>query len=155
MLESPALVTTEPRRYASLRLDIAKEEIRARMGPGLQTVLSALAEQGVAAAGPWFTHHFRIEPARWHFEIGVPVAGALAPAGPVELRSAPALRAARAVLRGDYAGLVQAWPQLDAWVAAQGLEPAQDLWEVYVIGPEAGADPGAWRTELYRPVRER
>jgi hypothetical protein len=40
-------------------------------------------------------------------------------------------------------------------VAAQGLEPAQDLWEVYVIGPEAGADPGAWRTELYRPVRER
>jgi effector-binding domain-containing protein len=155
MLETPALATAPPRAYASLRLDIAKHEIRARMGPGLQTVLAVLAEQGVSPAGPWFTHHFRIEPARWHFEIGVPVARPVAPAGAVEWRSVPAQRAARAVLRGGYAGLAEAWEKLDGWAAAQGLEPAEDLWEVYAVGPEAGPEASAWRTELYRPVRGR
>jgi effector-binding domain-containing protein len=154
MLEAPALVTTTPLRFAGLRLDIPKSEIRARMGPGLQAVREALAAQGVAAAGPWFTHHFRMEPTRWHFEIGVPVAREVAPAGAVESREWPAMRAARAVLRGDYAGLSGAWEALDAWVREQGLVASAELWEVYAAGPEVGPDPSSWRTELYRPVRE-
>jgi len=31
-------------------------------------------------------------------------------------------------------------------------ETFQDLWEVYVAGPESGPDPATWRTELNRPL---
>lgn len=153
MLEAPALVSTPARRFAGLCLDIPKPEIQARMGPGLASVRAVLAAQGVAPAGPWFTHHFRIVPERWHFEIGVPVESAIAAAGGVEPREWPAQRAVRAVLRGDYAGLARAWEALAAWMAGQGLEASAELFEVYAVGPESSPDPSAWRTELMRPLR--
>ena len=37
-------------------------------------------------------------------------------------------------------------------VAAQGLETCPDLWEIYQVGPESGADPAAWSTELNKPL---
>jgi effector-binding domain-containing protein len=56
---------------------------------------------------------------------------------------------------GGFEGLGAAWGELDAWVAAQALTPRKDLWEVYAVGPEATADPAAWRTELSRPLAGR
>ena len=45
-----------------------------------------------------------------------------------------------------------AWGEFDAWIAAQGLAAAPDLWECYLAGPESGPDPTTWRTELNRPL---
>jgi hypothetical protein len=153
MLESPRIVSTPPLHYAALRLTIPKAAIQREMGPGLRAVHAALAAQRVEAAGPWFTHHLRLSPTEWDFEIGVPVAAPIAPAGRVVPCVAPALRAVQATLRGGYEGLAAAWGAVDAWIAAQGLAPAEDLWEEYRVGPEASADPSAWRTELRRPLR--
>jgi effector-binding domain-containing protein len=59
---------------------------------------------------------------------------------------------ARTVYHGPYEGLPGAWPELDAWISAQGRKPAGFLWEVYLAGPESSADPAQWRTELNRPL---
>jgi hypothetical protein len=48
--------------------------------------------------------------------------------------------------------LPDAWPELDAWISAQGRKPVGILWEVYLAGPESSADPARWRTELNRPL---
>jgi hypothetical protein len=32
--------------------------------------MAAVAAQGIAPAGPWFTHHLRMDPATFDFEIG-------------------------------------------------------------------------------------
>ena len=40
-----------------------------------------------------------------------------------------------------------------AWMNAERLVHAEDLWEHYVTGPHSNPDPTTWRTELYRPVR--
>ena len=153
MIENPRIQRTTPQRYAALHLVIPKHAIQREMGPGLREVQAALAAQGVPPAGPWFTHHLRIEPQSWDFEICVPVAAPIAPSGRVVAGESPAMTVARATYRGGYEGLGQAWGLLDAWIAARAASPCPDLWEVYALGPEASADPRDWRTELSRPLR--
>jgi effector-binding domain-containing protein len=152
VIEAPRIVDLVPRPFAGLRLTIPKADIQRVMGPGLEEVHAALAAQGVVASGPWFTHHLRIEPQGWDFEIGVPVARPIAPAGRVAAREWPAMRAAQATLRGGYEGLAAGWGALDAWVAGRGLAACAELWESYAVGPESGPDPAGWRTELTRPL---
>jgi effector-binding domain-containing protein len=155
MIDTPRIVQTTPCSFAGLRLAIPKDQIQGAMGPGLNEVHAALAAQGVAQAGPWFTHHFRVDPAGWDFEICVPVAATIAASGRVRRGEWPATRAAQATLRGGYEGLGAAWGDLDAWIAAQGLTAATDLFEVYAVGPDTSPDPAAWRTELTRPLAPR
>ena len=59
----------------------------------------------------------------------------------------------RTTYRGGYEGLGPAWGELDAWIRTNGHQPAEDLWEVYAVGPESGPDSTQWRTELNRPLR--
>ena len=111
-----------------------------------------LDAQGLAPAGPWFTHHLRMDPDIFDFEIGVPVNAPITAAGRVKAGELPAATVVRTVYHGPYEGLGPAWAELDAWVAAQGYSSRPDLWECYVAGPESSPDPATWRTELNRPL---
>jgi effector-binding domain-containing protein len=122
------------------------------MGPGIAELMAAVAAQGIAPAGPWFTHHLRMDPATFDFEIGVPVTAQVAASGRVKPGHLPATTVARTVYHGPYEGLGGAWGELDAWIAANGHTPGPDLWECYVVGPEANPDPANWRTQLNRPL---
>lgn len=152
MLETPQITRTDARPTAVIRLTVPRTEIRNVMEPARIELLDALAAQGVAPDGPWFTHHLRMDPDVFDFEIGLPVREPLSAIGRVITGEWPATRVARAELRGDYAGLPAAWAELDAWLASAGHTPAADLWERYLVGPESSADPASWRTELNRPL---
>lgn len=152
MIETPEIARTEARQTAVIRMTIPKDAIQREMGPGIQELMSAVAAQGIGPAGPWYSHHFRIDPHEWDFEIGVPVTGPVTPAGRVRPGQLPAATVARTVYRGGYEGLGAAWGELDRWVGERGREAAPDLWECYVAGPESSGDPGEWRTELNRPL---
>jgi len=152
MLDTPEIVLTEPRSAAVIRLTIPRAEIRSVMGPAIQEVLAVLKEQGLAPAGPVFSHHFRMDPEFFDFHVGVPVEGTVLPAGRVVEGRLPEVKAARAVHLGPYEELGAAWGELQAWVASRGLTPAPDLWESYLTGPESGQDPAGWRTELVQPL---
>lgn len=152
MLDQPEIVQAAAQSTAVLRLTIPRAEIQKVMGPGYREVMAAVAAQGIAPVGPWFTHHLRMDPDTFDFEIGVPVATPVAAAGRVKPGRLPAATVARTVYRGRYEGLPAAWGEFMAWVAAQGHTPATDLWEIYVAGPESSPDPADWRTELNRPI---
>jgi effector-binding domain-containing protein len=152
VLETPRIMDTSERLTAYIHVTIPRSEIRSVMGPGLGELKAALAAQGIAPAGPWFTHHLRMDPAVFDFEICVPVNEPVAASGRVKPGRVPAMRVARAVYCGPYEGLGPAWGEFDAWVAANGHTPATDLWECYAAGPESSPDPSAWRTELDRPL---
>ena len=115
--------------------------------------MGTLASQGIAPAGPLFSHHLRMSPDMFDFELGVPVAAPVAAAGRVQPGQLPAAKVARAVYHGPYEGLAAAWAELDAWIAAQGERTAPGLWESYVAGPESGPDSATWRTELSHSLR--
>ena len=152
MIDPPQIIDTDGRTIAVIHLTVPRAEIRNVMGPGLRELTAAVAAQGVAQAGPWFTHHLRTDPEVFDFEIGVPVTGRVAAAGRVRPARRPALSVARTTYRGPYEGLAAAWGEFDAWTAANGHTAAADLWECYAAGPESGADPAQWRTVLDRPL---
>jgi effector-binding domain-containing protein len=93
-----------------------------------------------------------MDPATFDFEIGVPVATAIAPVGRVTPGELPAATVARTVYQGGFEGLGAAWGEFNAWITAEGHTPCPDLWECYVAGPESGPEPSSWRTELNRPL---
>jgi uncharacterized protein YndB with AHSA1/START domain/effector-binding domain-containing protein len=153
-LDGPQVLFTAARPIATLHFTVPQAEIRKVMGPGLQELTAAVAAQGAAVTGPWFTHHLRTDPAVFDFEIGVPVSAPVFPAGRMKPGEWPATKMARTVHRGGYERLGEAWGAFNGWVRAQGLIPAGDLWERYVAGPESGQDPSMFRTELNRPLKD-
>lgn len=152
MIDVPKIVDTGVQKTAVIRLRIPRAEIRAVMGPGLKELREVLEKQGVRATGPWFTHHFRMDPGVFDFEIGVPVEGAFEEAGRVKRGELPAATAARTVYHGGYEGLPGAWGEFEAWIKAQGRKSGESLWETYLTDPSANPDPSTWRTELTRPL---
>jgi effector-binding domain-containing protein len=152
MLDKPQITQTAAQTTAVIRLTIPRAEIQTVMGPGYRELMAAVAAQGIATAGPWFSHHLRMEPDIFDFEIGVPVAAPVSAAGRVKAGQLPAATVARTVYHGGYEGLHSAWGEFMAWITAEGHTPAPDLWECYVAGPESGPDPATWRTELNRPL---
>ncbi len=148
----PRIVQMAARPIAVLRLTIPRREIQSVMGPGRRELMEALGAQGVAPAGPWLSHHLRMDPDTFDFEIGRPVAAPIAAANRVRPAQWPAGTAAQTLHHGSYQGLGAAWGNLDHWIAAEGHTPAPDLWESYAVDPESSADPTAWRTELTRPL---
>jgi effector-binding domain-containing protein len=153
MLDKPRIVETTAQLTAIIRLTIPREQIRDVMGPGIAELMAAVAAQGVAPAGPIFTHHLRMDPKTFDFELGVPVTAPVSAAGRVKAGQLRAATVARTVYHGPYEGLGSAWAEFDAWITAQGHTPAPELWECYVAGPESSSDAAHWRTELNRPLK--
>jgi effector-binding domain-containing protein len=152
MIDTPHVTQSARQATAVIRLTIPRDEIRTVMGPGHRELMAAIASQGIVPAGKWFSHHFRMNPDFFDFEIGVPVPTPIAPAGRVRPGELPAATVARTVFHGDYEGLPEAWGAFERWIAAEGLVTAEELWECYVVGPESSPDPAAWRTQLNRPL---
>ena len=152
MLDEPQIVTTEARHAAVIRLTIPRDEIRTVMGPAMGEVMAAVAAAGLAPTGPMFSHHFRMDPGIFDFEVGVPVASPITASGRVQPGELPAKTVVRTVYHGPYEELGAAWGEFMDWIEAKGLKPAADLWECYVTGPESGPDPATWSTELNRPL---
>ncbi|MHB1193867.1 MAG: GyrI-like domain-containing protein [Longimicrobiales bacterium] len=152
MIDTPEIVLTETRHAAVIRLTIPRDEIGSVMGPAIGEVMGVLAAQGIAPAGPVFSHHYRMDPAFFDFDVGIPVGGIVEPTGRVKVGRLPGAKAARTVYHGGYEGLGAAWGELQAWVASRELERAPGLWECYLAGPESSPDPADWRTELVQPL---
>ncbi len=152
MIDTPHITQTTRQLAARIHLTVPREEMRNVMGPGIGELMAAIAEQGIAPAGPWFNHHLKMVPDIFDFEISVPVTAPVAAVGRVEPGEWPAMTAARTMYHGPYEGLGAAWGEFDSWIEANGHTPAPDLWERYLTGPESSDDPADWRTELSRPL---
>jgi uncharacterized protein YndB with AHSA1/START domain/effector-binding domain-containing protein len=150
----PVITESKPQMAAAIHLTIPRGEIRSVMGPGLTEVMTAVRAQGAGPAGPWFTHHLKMDSATFDFEICVPVTARVTPVGRVVNREIPAVKVARAIYRGSYEELGDGWREFDCWMAANGHVPGPDLYERYVVGPESTPVAAEWRTELWRPLAD-
>jgi effector-binding domain-containing protein len=154
MIDEPKIVQKPAVRMAAIHVTVSRERIREIMGPGYQELMEALKAQGVAPTGPWFTHHFTMQPDVFDFEIAVPVEADVKPAGRVKPGELPAMRVVQTTYRGPYEGLGEGWGEFDAWITKNGHKIKGDLVEVYRVGPEAGEDASRWETELSRPLAD-
>ena len=85
-------------------------------------------------------------------EVGFPTEGTVEVDGDVVASVLPGGRVARLVHEGSFDQLGSSWGRLAGWIAAEGLSPGADLWEVYVTEPSPAMDPAELRTELNWPV---
>lgn len=152
MIETPHITQTTAQLTAVIRVTVPRGEIQSVMGPGIGELMAAVKAQGIGPAGPWFTHHLKMDPAIFDFEISVPVSAPVAPAGRVVGGEMPAGKVARTIYRGPYEGLGEAWGEFGKWIAGRGHATREDLYECYVAGPESSPNPAEWRTELSRPL---
>lgn len=152
MIDTPRIVQTEKRLTAVIKLRVPTAQIREFMGPGIQELTAAVAAQGIATTGPWFTHHFKRPGEFFDFEISLPVASPVAPAGRVTPGVWPAMKLIRTVYHGPYEGLHAAWPEFETWVKNSGHKVTEDFWECYNVGPESGPDGAKYQTELNWPL---
>ena len=152
MLDTPHITQTTARLTAFIHVIVPREDIQNVMGPGIGELMATVAAQGIAPAGPWFTHHRRRPADTFDFEISVPVTAPVSAAGRVQPGEWPAMKVARTVHHGPYEGLADAWGEFIDWIETNGHNPAPDLYECYLAGPESGSDPANWRTELNLPL---
>ncbi len=153
MIEPPQIVATDAQLTAMIRLTVPRAEIRTVMEPGIKEIIDTLAAQSIVPTGPLFTHHLRVDPDIFDFEICVPVATPVAATGRVQPGHLPAAaQVARTVYHGPYEQLGDGWGKFIKWIVSNGHTPAANLWERYITGPESNPDPASWRTELYRPL---
>ncbi len=152
MIETPQIVNTADQLTAYIHLTIPRNEIQNVMGPGIGEIMATLEKQGVVATGPWFSHHLKIDPGIFDFEICFPVKELFTPEGRVTNGHLPSVKAARTIYHGPYEGLGEAWSEFDTWIVSQGLTPAESLLETYLTDPFPNPDPSTYRTELTRPL---
>jgi effector-binding domain-containing protein len=152
MIEPLRIFQTTPQLTAFIPLTIPREDMRKVMGPSLAELRAVAAAQNIAVTGPWFTHHVKNPGEIFDFEICLPVAAPVAPAGRVQPGQWPAMTIARTTYHGGYEGLGAAWGEFLAAIKAEGRETVEGFWEIYVIGPEGDPDPAAWRTELSKAL---
>jgi effector-binding domain-containing protein len=105
-------------------------------GPAFGDVLAAVAEQGLAPAGPPFG---RYVPRGDGFDVTAcfPVDGAVAASGRVVPDELPAGTCATTLHTGSYDEVGDAYAAATAWLAQHELTVAGVPWESYLDGPEA------------------
>jgi effector-binding domain-containing protein len=152
MIETPQIVHAPAQQVAILHIATPRAGMQQVMGPGIAEVMTAVREQGIGPTGPWFAHHLKMSPGAFDFDICVPVSSPVMAVGRVKPGQRPAIKVARTVYHGPYEGLGQAWAEFAQWMKDSGCKVTPDLYEAYLVGPEAGPDSANWRTELSQPV---
>jgi len=153
MLTAPQIIQTEVQHAAVIHLTIPRHEMMRVFGPAVGELMAALADQEVQPDGAVFAHHLKMSPSTFDFELGVKVSAPVKAIGRVRPSHLPAARVARTVYSGPYEGLPAAWGEFNKWMSTNRYEQGENLWELYLVGPQSTPDPANWRTELNRPIR--
>ena len=138
---------------ATVREEIAQQDLAEAMGRLFQIVNTSIAKQGVDRDGAPF--------ARYHsfgevvdLEVGVMVAAPITPDGVVMSSELPAGPAAIAVHAGPYEGLGDTYDAIRRWLeASPGHQANGGPWELYITDPSAEPDSAKWLTEVIFPLK--
>lgn len=152
MVDTPHLTQTVAQHTAIIPLIIPRDEMQEVFKVCVGELVAAITAQGITPAGPLFTHHLKITPEVFNFEMCFPVSTPVAASGRMKPSQWPAMKVARTVYHGPYEGLPDAWGEFMDWIEASGHKPASDLWECYLTNPDSDPDPSNWLTELNRPL---
>lgn len=152
MITPPQIVESPAQKIAFIAVKAPRGQIVQAMHAGLNELSTALRNQNVKPAGPWFTHHTRRPDETFDFRICFPIEAEVKPEGRVESGELASATVAQTVYSGGYEGLGGAWGELHTWIEANKQKTREDLWERYLVGPDASNDSSDWRTELNRPL---
>ncbi len=153
MLDAPKIIQTTAQTAAVIHLTVPRSDMMKAFGLAARELIAALAAQGIKPEGPIFAHHLKMSADNFDFELGFSVSTSVKAAGRVTPGELPAAKVARTIYSGPYEALPAAWSEFTKWIKANGHEQADDLWELYSVGPQSTPNSAKWRTELNRPLK--
>jgi len=146
------LVEMGPRPAAVVRATMAVSDLPSFFGRALGAVAAAAAGQGRELVGEPFAFYPGAPTDVVEVAAGFPVSVAVEPADDVVPMELPGGRVATTVHVGPYDTMQKTYAEMHAWMAGQGLTPADHMWEVYLSDPSTEPDPSTWRTQIFWPV---
>jgi effector-binding domain-containing protein len=149
-------VSLKPHHLVGLHEIVVLAELPSFFGRAFATVAAYLGERGERPCGPpisFYEFAWRGPAEKVEVTAGYPVEDAIEAAPGLTLVTLPGGPAATTVHWGPYERLHETYAVLTRWMAAKGHTPAAMMWEQYVVGPSAQADPARWRTNVIYPFR--
>lgn len=144
----------EARPIVGVRATFPMARVGEEAARAFASIYAYLSSVGVAPAGqPLTVYHDEEYREEMDVEFAVPAARRLAGKGALVGRELPAADCAWTLHAGPYAGVGAAYGALGAWMRERGHESAGPPREIYLVGPCAGTEPSAYRTEIAWPIR--
>jgi len=135
------------------------DELEAKMREMLPKVLNYTNANAITMAGPPFVNYLK-----WDTENNAAIFSCCVPTTSKVITSSSDIltgqlepfKAVKAVLKGDYSNLKEAWEKAMAYVPEHGLETSENgpNLEVYVTDPLNYYNPADWVTEIYIAIKE-
>jgi len=147
-----SIVDYESRPTAIVRGRVKLDDLPTFFARSLPLVLEAIEAQGAIPGGEPFAYYRAVPNGSVDVEAGFPVVGAFAATGMVLPGHLPGGRVITGLHLGPYDSVGHTYARMIAWAIAHGLQPTQDMWEVYLTDPEREPDPSHWRTGLFLRV---
>ncbi|WP_330180437.1 GyrI-like domain-containing protein [Nocardia sp. NBC_01503] len=152
MTAVPELVTLDPVVTAAVHAVVPLAGLRDFFDASFGALGGAIATQRLDVKGPAFGLYRGAGGDPLDVEVGFATGGPVEPTGEVIASSLPGGQVARVIHLGGFDGLTSSWNELQKWIEAQGLTPADQRWEVYLTQPSPEMNPDDLRTELNWPI---
>ena len=123
------------------------------MGAAFEATMGYLVRSGIQPEGPAVALYKPLGEDDFDVTAGFLVSAPIEGDGHVVPAELPEGEVATTLHVGSYESLTEAYAAIQAWMAREGREPGETMWEEYLSGPET--PPEQTRTIVYWPLRPR
>ena len=151
-MDEVTLITTEERHAVSIQGSVKMADVPQFIGGAYSEIWMEMKRNGWECTGPPFVYYRSWSGGEVDLDCGFPIKGETVGTGRIRPFALPAVKAARALHKGAYTDLVRTYGMVDQWIKAQGLEPADYMWEYYLNDPTMVAQEELM-TEIIWPIK--
>ena len=128
------------------------DSLPAFFGWAFGAAAEAIALEGAEIAGPPVALYR--EPTDGTIDVlaGFPLARPITPSGDLVAATLPGGTTVETIHTGPYESMPTTYAELTSWLTEHGLTSSEEMWEEYLVGPDAEQDPRRWQTRIVFPV---
>jgi effector-binding domain-containing protein len=134
------------------------ESIPDKIGKIYSEIMAFMGKKRIAPAGAPFAywHNMNAESISkgvFDMECGFPVGAPFKGEGNIIASKLPGGKVVTAMHIGPYDTLVKTYEFIQIWIKENGLQVAEDMWEIYLTDPCKEPDSSKWMTEICWPLK--
>ncbi len=137
---------------AVIRETVPLDQLTEFFGRVFAAVTEAVAGSSAQPVGPPFALYYGMPTDTVDVEAGMPIVGEFEPIGEIKVGTLPGGPRYEAMHVGPYDTLERTYGAITAKMQADGVTPANLMWEHYLTDPADEPDPAKWQTKVCWPM---